>query len=246
MRRSLMEFIEAVQKTSDVDSLETVIVDWGRRLGFRLIAFTSLTTMEGGGPPLFLGSFPEAWMSRYREQGYVSVDPIVRRGLQSVLPFSWETATDQVSLVAANAKVIEEAAEFGLCRGFSVPVHGPEDRFSLLTAASDDLDHGFGRLVELSGDSLQIGAVYLHNRVGQILGARNEGQAPPLPQLSQRERECLHWTSCGKTAAEIATILGIAEATVIYHFENSKKKLNARSKAHAVAKALALGLLGSR
>jgi len=60
------------------------------------------------------------------------------------------------------------------------------------------------------------------------------------PGLTQRERECLTWVASGKTDREISEILSISPATVHKHINNSMRKLNATTRAHAVALAIAL------
>lgn len=57
-------------------------------------------------------------------------------------------------------------------------------------------------------------------------------------RLTQRERECIHWTANGKTSGEIAIILDISEYTVTFHLQNAISKLGASNRAHAVALAL--------
>jgi DNA-binding CsgD family transcriptional regulator len=66
---------------------------------------------------------------------------------------------------------------------------------------------------------------------------------PERPALTPRELEVLRWTMDGKTAWEVATLLGITERTVILHLQNAMKKLNCNSKHQAVLKALRLGLI---
>jgi LuxR family quorum sensing-dependent transcriptional regulator len=61
--------------------------------------------------------------------------------------------------------------------------------------------------------------------------------------LSPRERECLAWSSVGKSSWEIGEILGIAKQTVDVHLKSAIQKLDAGSRAHAVAEALRLGLI---
>jgi DNA-binding CsgD family transcriptional regulator len=62
-------------------------------------------------------------------------------------------------------------------------------------------------------------------------------------KLTGREIECLHWAAAGKTAKEIAVILDVSERTAIAHTENAKKKLQAKTLAHAVAMAVSIGLI---
>jgi LuxR family quorum sensing-dependent transcriptional regulator len=62
-------------------------------------------------------------------------------------------------------------------------------------------------------------------------------------RLSAREREVLQWTCLGKTAAEIAEILGIAKRTVDGHARSAACKLGAVNRTHAVAIALCQRLI---
>ena len=57
-------------------------------------------------------------------------------------------------------------------------------------------------------------------------------------KLSDREREVVRLVARGETGKEIAAELGIAHETVRTHVRNAMTKLNARSRAHLVAKAL--------
>lgn len=61
--------------------------------------------------------------------------------------------------------------------------------------------------------------------------------------LSNRERECLIWTARGKTSAECAVILGVAESTVVGYIAALNRKLGARNKTQMIAIAYERGLL---
>jgi DNA-binding CsgD family transcriptional regulator len=59
--------------------------------------------------------------------------------------------------------------------------------------------------------------------------------------LSPREKEIVHLVALGLTGPEIADELHISHDTVRTHVRNAMTKLNARSRAHLVAKALGEG-----
>jgi len=59
--------------------------------------------------------------------------------------------------------------------------------------------------------------------------------------LSPREKEIVHLVALGLTGPEIADELHISHDTVRTHVRNAMTKLNARSRAHLVARALAEG-----
>ncbi|ABS13395.1 MULTISPECIES: LuxR C-terminal-related transcriptional regulator [Brucella] len=56
--------------------------------------------------------------------------------------------------------------------------------------------------------------------------------------LTSQERIVLYWTAEGKTRWEISIILGVAETTVVTHLRNSRIKLGATNKTHAVVEAI--------
>lgn len=68
-------------------------------------------------------------------------------------------------------------------------------------------------------------------------------QDPPRIKLSAQETQCLKWIALGKTSWETSRIMGISEATVIFHVANLMRKLDAVSRSHAVAIAFRSGLL---
>ena len=66
----------------------------------------------------------------------------------------------------------------------------------------------------------------------------SEGRENSRSTLSQRELEVLGWIKNGMKTTDISETLSISERTVKFHIKNIKQKLNAGSRAHAVAIAL--------
>lgn len=61
-----------------------------------------------------------------------------------------------------------------------------------------------------------------------------------LSLLSLREKECLTWVIRGKTASEIAHILGLSKRTIESYMINIKNKLGAASKSELIGKVIDL------
>jgi DNA-binding CsgD family transcriptional regulator len=61
--------------------------------------------------------------------------------------------------------------------------------------------------------------------------------------LSARQLECLRLASLGHTSSEIASSLGISIRTVDQYFGEACSRLKVRNRTHAVAKAVAMGLI---
>jgi PAS domain S-box-containing protein len=73
-------------------------------------------------------------------------------------------------------------------------------------------------------------------------GIREAAQpARPNAALSARQREIVRLVALGRTGPEIADELQITHHTVRTHLRNSMSRMDARSRAHLVAKALAEG-----
>lgn len=75
---------------------------------------------------------------------------------------------------------------------------------------------------------------------GLVLTERLMSLADPAPDesspLTPRERDSLALVAEGKTDWEISMILGVSEATARFHVDNARRKLDAVSRAQAVAK----------
>lgn len=65
----------------------------------------------------------------------------------------------------------------------------------------------------------------------------------PPPRLTKREYDCLAYVAAGKSDWEISVILKLSQATVRFHVDNARRKLDAATRAHAVARAMSLGLI---
>lgn len=68
-----------------------------------------------------------------------------------------------------------------------------------------------------------------------------QGNAKAL--LSQKQREILQWVHLGKTNWEISKILGVTEDTVKYHMNQIMSKLDTKTRAQAIGRALEIGLI---
>jgi DNA-binding NarL/FixJ family response regulator len=66
------------------------------------------------------------------------------------------------------------------------------------------------------------------------------------PKLTVRERDCLDGIANGLRLEATAQKLGMCLATVKTHLSNARWKLEAETTTHAVARAVALGLITIR
>jgi DNA-binding CsgD family transcriptional regulator len=64
-----------------------------------------------------------------------------------------------------------------------------------------------------------------------------------LPELNERERECLRLLAEGYDDEYIAERLGLAARTVRFHVDKAKRQLGATSRVHMMALALRANLI---
>jgi len=63
------------------------------------------------------------------------------------------------------------------------------------------------------------------------------------PALTPREVTCLYWAALGKTSKETAALLGLGSSTIEQYRKDIKRKLECRSMAEAVFKAMQFGYI---
>lgn len=185
--------------------------------------------------PLTLVQYmPDNWAQRYNERGYLFRDPVFHRLQSDPQPFSWSESYASCAIEADRKLVSGEAASFGLTNGFVVPVKTLEERIAAVSFGGDR-----PALDPDEASKLSFVANYAIGRFLQ-LHALADG---PLASLTPRERECLLWSSEGKTEADIAKILGVSPSTISKHIASARERLGAVNKAHAIAVAMKFQLL---
>lgn len=69
------------------------------------------------------------------------------------------------------------------------------------------------------------------------------GASSPVQNLTEREKRYLSFVAVGKTAPDIAAIVGLPENEINGTLAEAQRKLGARNRLHAVSMALQHGLL---
>lgn len=182
-----------------------------------------------------------SWADHYLEEGYQDDDPLIKECLSNRLPLRW---TEQFRANARSKRedlVLSDGFDYGLRRGFTVPIHGPRGELGIMSLYSDLADGEFCEVLDASQHELHVMSIYFHDAVQKAL---TQVETAPLPiPLTDREVEILQWTALGKTAWEIGSILKISERTVNFHLQNAMSKFGVHNKTHAASKAVSVGLI---
>lgn len=233
----LFEGLERFTSVRDADDLAKAMRRYADDLGFSSFIY-ALRVPESfsSARVLQVKGYPDAWLDRYWERGYFAIDPVIEYCSHNIVPMAWDRLVPRMS--AAGRRMMLEAGEFGLADGASMAVHGPEGELGILSFArvrgrprtDTDRRHTLG--------VTQLVAAHAHEAVRRVfdIGA-------PTAKLSRREVECLSWAAEGKTSWEISLLLTISERTVNFHLDNAVAKLRASNRQHAIARAIASGML---
>lgn len=182
-------------------------------------------------------TFPDEWREKYDSNGYVAIDPTVKHCWTCTKPLVWgKIEYSEGKTGEMERMLMEEAYNFGLRSGISVPVHGSGAEGCMLSLVSKE-EHADYEYHDEAG--LQIIVHAMHEATHRIIAKTAVGTTPAAESLTPREIECLSWTAKGKTSWATSRILDVSENTVIFHLRNAIKKLEVTNRSHAVAKAVA-------
>ncbi|MGY8632083.1 LuxR family transcriptional regulator [Bradyrhizobium sp. 14AA] len=230
MHKIFQRFIDAIENAEDTTGFFDAMAVTAAALDLTCFAYLALS--RGSSEPRLISTYPTPWTSHYLKNSYERIDPVIVQALNSPEPFKWGGNTTR-SHSMAERQLLDEACEFGIRFGFTVPVHDGHGPIAALTFAGDQQNAPFERCVDVHGSVLQLLAMYFHAHVRRKLTSDHSlGRIG----LSPREFECLVWASRGKSAWEIGRILSLSRNTVAYYLENAKKKLGVRTIAQAVAR----------
>lgn len=241
-RRSLdqtLDFIQRVDRAATYEEVCAALLEIARRHG--------ITHMLAGTMPppganrsvqlghVVLDHWPEEWARRYFSHGYLFVDPAIRRCREARAPFLWSELGEETAADPSARRVMNEAGEFGLRAGLTVPLATLEGEFAGVSFAGDQ--------VEIDPQTRGMLTLLATYALGRGLQLHASGAARLRPRLSPREREALQFAAEGKTQSETADLMRISEHGVDKHIRTAKQKLGTRTRTHAVAEAIRLGLV---
>lgn len=230
MHRIFQEFIDAIVCAEDAEGFSNALAKTASALDLSCFAYLALNSEENKKPRL-ISTYPSRWTEHYLNKKYHFIDPVIREALRNPEPFRWGIDFRSRTSSLAQQQLFDEASQFGIRFGFTVPIHDGHGPISALTFATDESRPPFEKCIDSCARVLQLMGLYFHAHVRRKLG--NEHAIDGI-RLSRRELECLEWAAQGKSSWEISRILGISRNTVAYYLENAKEKLGVRTIAQAV------------
>src|SRR6185437_8775089 len=101
--------------------------------------------------PFVRTTYPDNWVSRYLQRGYVAVDPVVQEGFQRQLPFDWR----ELTMTEAAMALMTDAHAHGLAmNGYSVPIVDRVGRRALFSINSSMPEPEWSRFTAENAEDL--------------------------------------------------------------------------------------------
>jgi DNA-binding CsgD family transcriptional regulator len=222
-----LRFVQDLERVQSEDGLFAFVKATAEELGLRYFSYyepakTSGTEIRG----VNIHNIPEEWLHRYLEQGYDSVNPVIRKINRSRSPFFWSTLQSEGYFESKKARRMwSEGSAFGLLDGFTFPILHPNGDMVLFNLVGDRFDDD-PRLPP----AIMLIAIHLHEKFKDLRGFN---RLAPAPELTERECECLAWAAAGLTNWQIGERLSISESSVRTYIARAKHKLGVTSRAQA-------------
>lgn len=238
------EFVAALVSAADFEGCMDVLAKHLRAAGFERAAYCCMPSVrrpDGAWlpPRLKVRNFPSRWDIQWDR--YSIHDPYFHACLGRTVPIDWTAVQRQPDLTAIQRECINYLAHFGLVKGLTVPIHLPHGGLAFISAIAHPGREDWPGFVELSRHELLVRAHQFQSIAPGKLAASPGLRAGA--RLTSRETECLSSTARGRSYGETARLLGRSIDTVRLHLKSACNKLGAVNRAHAVAKAISLGLI---
>ncbi|MCZ7450269.1 LuxR family transcriptional regulator [Agrobacterium rhizogenes] len=235
----MFDFITAMTAASNVDAIISDLTKVSRTFGLDCFAISGIPLPgEKIDSYVLLSAWPEGWFDRYVQENYVHIDPVIYQSRISDCAFVWSEELRGKPIRREARKLMNEASEFRMIDGYSVPLHMPGALQAIVTFGAEKID--------LSAEAkgiLHIVAIYAHNRLRALLEQQSGAGKRETPHITRHERDVIRWCAEGKTNWEIGQILGRSEKTVQHELHNAQRKMNCVNRAQLIAEAIRTGLI---
>jgi LuxR family quorum-sensing system transcriptional regulator CciR len=233
----LQDFVRQCNLAQTEEQLFGLLNEETRRLGFD--QFTMVHHVNLAGPlqanAVRLSSYHPDWIEILIGNRFFVDDPIHAASAKTAVGFLWSDVGKMINLTDRQKAILESARKYGLADGFTVPVHVPGEYQGTCSFGARSLEH-------LAPDALpraQLAGTFAFEAARRIIRAKQLDQIKgDVPQLTERQLDCVTLVAMGKTDWEISRILGISEATAHEHVEAARKRYKVGKRTQLVIRAL--------
>ena len=164
-----------------------------------------------------VGTYPQSWINRYLQKGYLKIDPVILGGFQRFHPMDWKN----LDWSNKHARVFQaDAIAHGVGnQGLSIPLRGPRGQYALFSVSHNCADDAWAKFIESRRRDLILISHYFNKKALEL---EPEKIANVASALSPREIETLTLLAMGYNRAQVAQTLLISEHTVRVYVESAR------------------------
>ncbi|WP_420005195.1 helix-turn-helix transcriptional regulator [Arenibacterium sp. LLYu02] len=234
-RQNLNAILEMIEGAANLEEVAEILTRFRSLLGVDHVAYR---WVDRSGSISGCSTLPTAWQDRYNAMSYHRIDPVVIGCYTAFHPVDWRDLDWSSRLASAYRK---DSLAFGVgSQGYSVPVRGPNGQYAVFSITKTCDGEAWDKFTRKNSRDLILVAHYVNRRALDF-----EMSFYPLPEqpLSMRETEAIALLAEGHSRARVAEMLEISEHTLRVYIEGARGKLQAQNTTHAVARAVAIGLI---
>ncbi|MDG2231427.1 MAG: LuxR family transcriptional regulator, partial [Paracoccaceae bacterium] len=206
-----------------------------------IYGFTHFSTPKGFGDPddfILLTNHSSEYVDEFVHEGLFLDAPMTNWAFENEGVCSWrmlENLAKTSSLSVGEMRAIEFNKRHGATCGYTISFNPLSTRSrgaigltGRVGLTQDDVDD----IWKLYGDELVLINNVAHLKIMSLPYTTMSGR-----KLTKRQREALEWVADGKTAQQIAMLMGLTAATVEKHLRLARENLGVETTAQAVLKA---------
>jgi len=228
-------FVELTNAAKTLNDLGRLMADITREMSFDVYALVQHVDIRRSSNDgnVWLENYPSCWAEAFVARGLYTSDPIHVASQKKTAGFLWSEVGAIIRLTAHHHRVLDEARKEGLADGFTVPAHLPGEGNGTCSFGVKT-----GRPVPTANLMMaQLIGTFAFESAQKII-ARQKNVPVEKPKLTQRQLDCLVLVARGKTDWEIASILGVKEATVTDYITDACARYNVRRRVQLVMRAV--------
>ena len=243
MKIDLINYVTKMTNAQSIEELWDMHVQKMRSYGFdRIIyGFTHFSTPKGFGDPndfILLTNHTRGYIETYVHKGLFLDSPMTNWAFENEGACSWGIINDLAkssSLSAGEMRALQFNKRHGATAGYTISFKAISTRSRGAIGLTgkpgmtqDDVDNVWKEY----GDELVLTNNVAHLKILSLPYTTLSGR-----NLTKRQREALEWVGDGKTAQQIAILMGLTTATVEKHLRLARESLGVETTAQAVLKA---------
>ncbi len=229
--QTFQHYVERARMLGSYPELDELMEALTPKLGFDYFAIAHYVNDPLAANLADLCSLPDRWAKTAREFIYRKDGPVAAICKGTLAGFVWSELPDMVALTPRQRTIWNAACARG--DGLTVPANipaGVSGSISFVVDNQTPLPRNNFHAAQFIG--------CIAYEAGLRISARERFPAPPPPDLSARQLDCIILAARGKTDWEIGQALAISKETAHKHIQSAMRRLGVTTRTQLVVRAL--------